>query len=72
MNWIIYFILLFGQCCCENIIIVKTTNYKIFGKEIKETSSSRKYGVFLGVPYAKPPQGKLRFQVGFQIFKYNV
>lgn len=44
----------------ENDILVTTKNGKVKGKLLPVLNGS--VGAFLGIPYAKPPVGKLRFR----------
>ena len=43
-------------------VVIQTTNGQIRGAE-KTTRLGRKHYAFLGIPYAKPPVGDLRFEV---------
>ncbi|XP_013187492.2 esterase E4 [Amyelois transitella] len=42
-------------------IIVETESGKIAGVEVKSIINNEKYYSFMGIPYAEPPVGKLRF-----------
>lgn len=44
-------------------MIVETRLGAVRGKENKSVTSGEKYYSFLGIPYAKPPIGELRFSV---------
>lgn len=46
-------------------LIVNTNGGKIRGFESNSILDGKKYYSFLGIPYAKPPLGDLRFQVIF-------
>ncbi|KAJ8717128.1 hypothetical protein PYW08_005527 [Mythimna loreyi] len=57
-------IVLFGLFLIKNInadFIVETTLGKIAGVEVKSILKDEKYYSFMGIPYAKPPVGDLRF-----------
>ncbi|XP_023952031.2 esterase E4-like [Bicyclus anynana] len=43
-------------------VIVETTSGKIEGIEVKSIIENERFFSFLGIPYAEPPIGKLRFQ----------
>lgn len=45
-------------------VVVNTTLGPIRGQEMASSEFGYKYVQFHGVPYAKPPLGELRFQVG--------
>lgn len=49
-------------------MIVQTKNGKIRGIENISPIGAKKYHSFLGIPYAKPPIGDLRFSVSTLIF----
>lgn len=47
---------------CEEKPVVDTTHGKIMGKVLKTLMDVNYYG-FMGIPYAVPPVGELRFMV---------
>lgn len=53
---------------CENMFI-HTLHGTVKGRIVEMPETSKKHGVFLAVPFAKPPIGKLRFQVIFNKHK---
>ncbi|CAG4986949.1 unnamed protein product [Colias eurytheme] len=61
-----HFITLIILVCLVNIIkgnvIVETKSGKVAGKEVKSILPGEKYVSFLGIPFAEPPVGALRFQ----------
>lgn len=48
-------------------VIVDTSLGKVEGVEVKSILKDEKYYSFMGIPYAKPPVGDLRFLVSFII-----
>lgn len=52
--------LLYGTSADENDLLVTIKNGKVQGKLLPVLNGS--VGAFLGIPYAKPPIGKLRFR----------
>ena len=44
-------------------LIVEVSQGKLQGKESKSILNGNTYYSFLGIPYAKPPIGDLRFKV---------
>lgn len=46
----------------EDPPLVKIEEGKLLGKYMK-SKSGREFAAFQGIPYAKPPVGKLRFEV---------
>lgn len=50
----------FVSVCSADDILVTTKNGKVRGKLLPVLNGS--VGAFLGIPYAKPPVGKLRFR----------
>lgn len=44
-------------------MIVETKNGKVRGFEDESVAGGKKYFSYLGIPYAKPPIGDLRFSV---------
>ena len=50
-------------------LIVQVEQGKIRGKQSTSKYSRKKYCSFLGVPYAKPPVGDLRFMVNLYSFR---
>ncbi|XP_023336019.1 putative inactive carboxylesterase 4 [Eurytemora carolleeae] len=58
---IIFFCLVFSSLAEEGGVVVKTGFGLINGKIQSSEPNNRKYGSFLGIPYAKPPIGPLRF-----------
>lgn len=54
-----------ASCCtstCEDLI-VELKQGKLRGREYESVLTKTEYYAFLGIPYAKPPLGELRFQV---------
>lgn len=44
-------------------VIVETKLGKVAGKRVDSIIPNEKYYSFLGIPYAEPPVGELRFKV---------
>ncbi|KAJ8673055.1 hypothetical protein QAD02_004316 [Eretmocerus hayati] len=61
MMWLWLFIIVFNlsNTCSEPI--AETPLGKVFG-HYKVSENGRKYAAYEGIPYAKPPMGKLRFE----------
>ncbi|XP_065224411.1 esterase E4-like [Planococcus citri] len=51
-----------GKAACEELVI-ETVAGKIQGRAFESVLNKAEYYAFLGIPYAKPPVGYLRFQV---------
>lgn len=47
---------------CDDLIVT-TSLGKVEGKQVDSILPNEKYYAFLGIPYAKPPVGELRFMV---------
>lgn len=59
---IVTLMLFLAGCLAEKPPIVETSAGKVLGYEMI-SRAGRTFLAFSGVPYAKPPVGKLRFQV---------
>ena len=46
-------------------MLVQVEEGKLQGVEQKSSDTGKQYCAFLGIPYAKPPVGELRFKVNF-------
>lgn len=63
----IVLIVFFGECrATTQSVVVKTRSGPVQGS-IRTTVNSVEFGAFAGIPYAKPPVGKLRFKVQFHL-----
>ncbi|XP_065225797.1 esterase E4-like [Planococcus citri] len=50
-----------GKVACDDLI-VETKQGKLQGRAFESVLNKNEYYAFLGIPYAKPPLGELRFQ----------
>lgn len=49
-------------------VIVETKSGLVSGKEVSSILPDEKYYSFLGIPYAEPPVGELRFMVSYMTY----
>jgi len=50
---------------------VRVTNYGKVRGFVETVHAHKRVEKFLGIPYASPPVGKLRFEVGLRLFSYS-
>lgn len=60
---IISFLLLFNLIQCDENPIVETTHGPVSGKILRTLIKNVDYFGFMGIPFAAPPVGELRFMV---------
>lgn len=58
----VIYLLLFSILCVKGHI-VKTNSGQVEGVKVKSILKNEEYYSFMGIPYARPPVGKLRFMV---------
>lgn len=58
----------FRRLGADEKLIVEVNQGKLQGQEFESVLTKEPYYGFLGIPYAKPPLGELRFQVRIHIF----
>ncbi len=62
----ITFLLTVTSVQCQQTILVETKNGQVKGTIV--TVENQKAARFVGIPYAEPPIGSLRFQVQAELF----
>lgn len=58
-----------GSVPCDDLV-VQTEHGKLQGRAYESVLTKTEYYAFLGVPYARPPLGELRFQVSSPVRKW--
>lgn len=60
-----------GKVTCDDLIL-ETKQGKVQGRAFESVLTKTEYYGFLGIPYAKPPLGDLRFRVSIlKLFVYS-
>lgn len=70
MRFLCIFLTVFATALAEvqYTRVVNTASGPIVGRVLKSVRKSAYYGAFLGVPFAEPPVGPLRFKVSLRSF----
>lgn len=63
LNICITFLFFFPSTKCSNDDVIASTQYGQIQGKTKSLANGQKINIFLGIPYATPPIGSLRFEV---------
>jgi hypothetical protein len=59
----VFLLFILGSLASESVPIVQIHEGAIRGTTLTSVRSNRTFFAFMGIPYAKPPTGDLRFKV---------